>query len=155
MKNRLVALFLVGTALFLAACSVKKEEAVDVACDELIEVVLESADFPATVPVEDEKIIESDFQLTISDLEDYAIVQQAVSVDLTEVIILKAARGKESELLEQLEARRQQLNDFFAFYPNQAESAAAAVVGRQNQYVYLICHKDAANAEEALLKVLK
>ena len=153
MRNRVLAVSLAVFMLLLAACTVNKENAVNVPCGELMEIVLESADFPATIVV-DEQYIEADFGLDKSDFTDYAIVQQAVSVDLSEVIILKAADGKTDRLLEQLKARKQQLNDTLAFYPNQTESAAAAVVGEKNGYVYLICHKDAAQAEKALLDKL-
>ena len=150
MRNRILAIALVAFALFLAACTVKNEKTADVPCDELMEVVLKSVDFPATVAA-DEQYLAVDFGFDKSDFSDYAIVQQAVSVDLSEVIILKAADGKAGKLIEQLESRKQQLIDSLAFYPNQTESASATVVGEKSGYVYLICHKDAPQAEQALL----
>lgn len=153
MRNKILAVGIAVFTLFFTACSAEQESAVNIPCDELMKTVLESVDFPPTIAV-DEQYIETDFGLDKEDFTDYAIVQQAVSVDLSEVIILKAVDDKRYELLEQLKARKQQLNDTMAFYPNQTESAAAAVVGEEKGYVYLICHKEALQAEKALIDKL-
>ena len=155
MKNRIYPVFLAGIILLLAACSVQGEKTPSLSCSVLLQTTLESVDFPATILVEDEKIISKDYGLQKEDYADCAIACQAVSVDLAEVIIVKPVEGRADALYELLKSRRQQLIEKLAFYPNQTESAEASVVGKKYGYVYLICHKDAEQAEKALLEALE
>lgn len=119
--------------------------------ERLTEIVLNAVEFPATVSLEDEGIISDTIGLNLDDLEEYCITQQMMSVHLVEVIIAKPKEGKTADVKEALEARRDALINTFAFYPDQVDSANATVVGEKGDYVYLICHTEAAAAEEKLL----
>ncbi len=119
--------------------------------ERLTEVVLNSVEFPSTMRVEDEEMIK-DMGLNLDDIEEYCVTQQMMSVHLIEVIIAKPKEGKAESVLESLQARKDALINTFAYYPEQEESANATVVGQKGDYVYLICHWEAADAEKELLK---
>lgn len=139
-------------AFILTSCSTSggSENKSDKTASELLDTVLNSIDFPQTVEVTDEGRI-SEMGIDLSLTEDYAVVQQMLSVDVVEVIILKAKDGETGSLTDQLEARKESLINDFAFYPEQVESANATKVGSRRDVVYLICHADAATAEEKLV----
>lgn len=117
--------------------------------------VLNSVEFPQMIDTVDEQIISDTIGLTLADTESVCIKQQMMSVDLAEIIIVKASDGKLEAVVSELEKRKQALIDTFAFYPNQVASAEATVVGSKGGYAYLICHEEADTAEDALLAVLK
>lgn len=121
--------------------------------NDLAQAVLNSVQFPQLVEVTDKDII-SDMGIDLSLAEDYSVYQQMLSVDVSEVIILKAKEGKINEVTEQLEKRKKALINDFAIYPGQVASAEATVTGSKNNIAYLICHVDAAEAEEALKKAI-
>lgn len=121
--------------------------------NDLAQAVLNSVQFPQLVEVTDKDII-SDMGIDLSLAEDYSVYQQMLSVDVSEVIILKAKEGKINEVTEQLEKRKKALINDFANYPGQVASAEATVTGSKNNIAYLICHVDAAEAEEALKKAI-
>ena len=123
-------------------------------CEELVDTVLNSVDFPQTVEINDESRFE-EMGLDLSLTEDYAAVQQMLSVDVVEVIILKAKDGETEKLVEQLRARKDSLINDFAFYPEQVESANATEVGSEGNIAYLICHADAQTAAEKLIEEIK
>ena len=120
----------------------------------LAEVVMTSVEFPAMMPIEDEAMVTEFFALTLDNMAEYSINQQLISALLAEVIIVKPVEGKADAVLEELKARKTYLIDTAAFYPDQEVSAAATVVGSAGDYVYLICHSEAATAEEALLAAI-
>lgn len=120
----------------------------------LAEVVMTSVEFPAMMPIEDEAMVTEFFALTLDNMAEYSINQQLISALLAEVIIVKPVEGKADAVLEELKARKTYLIDTAAFYPDQEVSAAATVVGSAGDYVYLICHSEAATAEQALLAAI-
>ena len=154
--------------LSLAGCSAKEEgasatdnaattapkdaEAQEKTASELAEIVLNSVEFPQTVNVTDKDIIDG-MGIALSLTEEYAVIQQMLSVDVAEIIILKIKDGNNIEqAVDSLQKRKDSLIHDFAFYPGQIESAEATVVGSKGKIAYLICHKDADIAEEKLLK---
>lgn len=158
--KKLTALLLIVTMLFsFSACNNTQEEngnnpseeTASKTASELLDIVLQSVDFPETIPLEDESRIETELKIDLSSVEDYAIVQQMLSVDVVEVIILKLNESASvSDMVKVLEQRKDSLINEFAFYPDQVKSAEATVVGSEKNVVYLICHVDAATAEEYL-----
>ena len=120
---------------------------------ELLEIVLNSIQFPQLVELTDEYRITGEMGIDLSLVEEYAIVQQMLSVDVCEVIVLIAKDDEAvSELEGVLETRKESLINDFAFYPNQVASAEATEVGSVMNVVYLICHEEAAEAEMALIE---
>lgn len=140
-------------AFILTSCSSdgESENKTDKTAAELLNTVLNSIEFPQTIEVTDESRI-AEMGIDLSLTEDYAVVQQMLSVDVVEVIILKAKDGETGRLEEQLEARKESLINDFAFYPEQVESANATKVGSEGNAVYLICHAEAATAEQKLIE---
>lgn len=140
-------------AFILTSCSSdgESENKTDKTAAELLNTVLNSIEFPQTIEVTDESRI-AEMGIDLSLAEDYAVVQQMLSVDVVEVIILKAKDGETGKLEEQLEARKESLINDFAFYPEQVESANATKVGSEGNAVYLICHAEAATAEQKLIE---
>lgn len=144
------------TILFImtaAGCSGGGSEKSEKTAAELLDTVLNSVEFPPTVLLTDEERI-GDMGIDIAYAEEYAIAQQMLSVDVVEVIVIKAKEGKVSELVTALEKRRDSLINDFAFYPEQLESAEATVVGSCKDVCYLICHTDADEAEKQLREAI-
>lgn len=138
--------------IFTAGCTGETaSDTTDKTAGELLSTVLNSVQFPQTVELTDEDRITDELGIDLSIVEDYAIVQQMLSVDVSEVIILIAKDGAENQLLSVLESRKESLINDFAFYPNQVASAEATEVGSEKNVVYLICHEEAAAAEQNLI----
>ena len=157
-KAGLFTFFILGT-LALAVCLTSCASGggsggkTDKTAAELLDIVLDSVDFPQTVEVtEEERLTDMGIDLTLT--EEYAVVQQMLSVDVVEVIILKAKDGETDKLVERLEDRKDALINEFAFYPEQVASANATVVSSEKDVVYLICHVDAQTAEQQLIAAI-
>lgn len=151
MKKHLLILIILPLLLF-SACSDagSAESTTDKTAAQLMEVVMNAVQFPQMIDLNDnERIEEMGIDLTVT--EDYAIKQQMISVDVCEVIIIKASSENMEKLLEVLNSRKDSLKNFFANYPEQLQSANATVVGSKKDIAYLICHTEAAKAEEQLL----
>lgn len=151
MKKHLLILIILPLLLF-SACSDawSAESATDKTAAQLMEVVMNAVQFPQMIDLNDnERIEEMGIDLTVT--EDYAIKQQMLSVDVCEVIIIKVSSENMEKLLEVLNSRKDSLINDFAFYPEQVQSANATVVGSKKDIAYLICHTEAAKAEEQLL----
>lgn len=137
--------------VFAAGCHVSINDKTDKTAGELLSVVLDSVQFPQTVDLTDEDRITDELGIDLSLVEEYAIVQQMLSVDVAEVIILIAKDGAVDELEDVLEERKESLINDFAFYPNQVASAEGTEVGSVMNVVYLICHEEAYTAELELI----
>ena len=147
-------LCLVLTAVMLAVgagCSSNVSNKTDKTAGELLSVVLDSVQFPQLLELTDEERITDELGIDLSLVEDYAIMQQMLSVDVSEVIILIAVEGAAEELKSVLKKRKESLINDFAFYPNQVASAEGTQVGSVLNVVYLICHEEASVAEDELL----
>lgn len=153
MRKALGLLLAVVLAVGTAGCKVNVIDKTDKTARELLEVVLNSIQFPQLVKLTDEDRINGELGIDLSLVEEYAVVQQMLSVDICEVIILVAKDdGAAKELEGALEARKESLINDFAYYPNQVAWAEATEVGRVMNVVYLICHEEADIAEEALVE---
>lgn len=155
MKKALGLLMAVVLATGAVGCSVSVSvsDRTDKTAEELMESVLNSVQFPQLVELTDEERIKGDMGIDLSLVEEYAVVQQMLSVDICEVIILIAKdEGAAKELESVLEARKESLINDFAFYPNQVAWAEATEVGKVMNVVYLICHEEADKAALALIE---
>lgn len=152
-KITVLCAVLLAVVITLTACSSDESggSKTDKTAKELLDTVLNSIEFPQIIDVTDEDRI-GDMGIDLSISEDHAIVQQMLSVDVVEVIILKVKDGEIDKAVEDLKARRESLINDFAFYPEQVESANATVVGSEKDVAYLICHANAAQAEEKLIE---
>ncbi|MCH5199652.1 MAG: DUF4358 domain-containing protein [Oscillospiraceae bacterium] len=155
MKKALGLLMAVVLAAGALGCSVSVSvsDKTDKTAEELMEIVLNSVQFPQLVELTDEERIKGDLGIDLSLVKEYAVVQQMLSVDICEVIILIAKdEGAAKELEGVLEARKESLINDFAFYPNQVAWAEATEVGKVMNVVYLICHEEADEAAQALIE---
>ncbi|MBP3921849.1 MAG: DUF4358 domain-containing protein [Ruminiclostridium sp.] len=122
----------------------------NVSLDELCDVVLNSTEFPAMSKTEMTEMLDMIMDFSEYGIEEYAVYQQAMSVHLCEVIVIRTSDVKAT--IEALEQRKDVLINQLAFYPEQQEAAKNTVVGSKNDICYLITHKDAKTAEKALLQ---
>lgn len=152
-KIVLFAFLTLALAFVLTSCSYGGENGkkTDKTASELLDTVLGSVKFPKMVEITDESKL-SEMGIDLSLTEDYAAAQQMLSVDVVEVIILKAKDGEKERLAEQLDARKTSLINSFACYPEQVESTSATKTGSERDVVYLICHAEAAEAEAKLIE---
>ncbi len=116
----------------------------------LCDIVLNSIEFPAMSKTEMTEMLDMIMDFSKYGIEEYTVYQQAMSVHLCEVIIIRTSDVKTTT--EALEKRKDVLINQLAFYPEQQESAKNTVVGSKNNICYLITHTDAKNAEKALLQ---
>ena len=150
--RKLLIILAAALLIFASACNAAPSDRTDKSAGDMLSTVLNSVQFPQTVDLDDESRITEELGIDLSLVDDYAIVQQMLSVDVSEVIILVAKDGAGSQLQAALEARKDSLINDFAFYPNQVASAEATEVGTVKNVVYLICHEEAAIAEQALIE---
>lgn len=150
--RKLLIILAAALLIFASACTAAPSDRTDKSAGDILSAVLNSVQFPQTVDLDDESRITEELGIDLSLVDDYAIVQQMLSVDVSEVIILVAKDGAGSQLQAALEARKDSLINDFAFYPNQVASAEATEVGTVKNVVYLICHEEAAIAEQALIE---
>ena len=151
--KKVLGLLMAAILVLGSGCSVSVSDKTDKTAAELLEIVLNSVQFPQLVELTEEHRITGELGIDLSLVEEYAIVQQMLSVDICEVIVLIARDdGAVSELEAVLEARKESLINDFAFYPNQVEWAEATEVGSVDNVVFLICHKEAATARQRLIE---
>jgi hypothetical protein len=122
--------------ILFCSCAVSTEPEVEIAVSELADLILESAEFPAMITSSEQ-----------SEAEETIHIQQALSVHLIEVILIKPAT---EEAVLFLKERQRELREQLAFYPAQILSAEASVVGIIHNIAYLICHEDAAEIERII-----
>lgn len=151
--KKLLLIFMTFAVLLLSGCANTKNpenSTTDKTSAQLTETVMNSVQFPQMIELNDEKRIE-EMGIDLSLAQDCSIWQQMLSVDVCEVIIIKASPENMEKVLESLNSRKEALKNYFANYPEQVESAGSTVVGSKKDIAYLICHTEADTAEEKLL----
>ncbi|MCL2107719.1 MAG: hypothetical protein FWH20_00040 [Oscillospiraceae bacterium] len=123
---------------------------------ELAQIILESVDFPVMTRHETQDDIEVfvpgiDFEA----IAEIACYQQALTVHLAEIIVIRPQPGELNAIMDFLRTRQSKLKDELAFYPLQQTAADAMKVGNKNGYAYLICHENAPTAEKVLLAYIE
>jgi len=150
--KKLVLIF----ALFLCSCAVGDDarivpqipDAPLLDINELADLILESAEFPAMITYTEQSDIEIFLPgIDFSGIEEIILIQQALSVHLIEVVLIKPATGEAADFLRE---RQKTLREQLAFYPAQVLSAEASVVGNVHNIAFLICHEQAAEIENKL-----
>jgi hypothetical protein len=125
-------------------------ESNNISLDALCEKILESTEFPAMLKTELAEMLDMIMDFSKYGIKEYSVYQQAMSVHLCEIIIIRTDDVKAT--MQALENRKDVLIDQLAFYPEQQEAARNTVVGSKNDICYLITHKDAKTAEKVLLR---
>ena len=128
-----------------------------ITCAELTERVLagSSAEFPPHMTVTDEIMISDVIGYDTGLVTDSSINVQLVSADLFELTLFRVPDENGDKVLNMLNERKDYLQKQAAYYPAQLEAADAAIVSHTGDMYYLICHKDAANIEKALITEIK
>ncbi|MCH5325096.1 MAG: DUF4358 domain-containing protein [Eubacterium sp.] len=121
-------------------------------CAGLADKILGFAEFSAMEEVTDAAMLSSIIDVKTSDIEEYCIYHNLISVNLEEVIVIRS--NNTDATLKALENRKTTLIEQLAFYPEQKASAEATVVGSKGDICYLITHSDAKNIEKQFLNIL-
>ncbi|MDR0197836.1 MAG: DUF4358 domain-containing protein [Oscillospiraceae bacterium] len=87
-----------------------------------------------------------------SNVNEYCVYANAISVGVTEVIIAEAKDDKIDEVEQAVMKRLADIKENAAFYPGEVGEAAAALAGKKGNIVYMICHIDAVKAQQILLE---
>ncbi len=128
-----------------------------ITCAELASKVFDSgtAEFPPHMEVTDEVMISDVMGYDKSLVTDSSINVQLVSADLFELTLFRVSGENGEAVLNMLNERKDYLQKQAAFYPAQVEAAEATVVSHTDDIYYLICHKDAAKIQKALVTAVK
>jgi|GEM_PF-2446606 len=164
MKKPTLFILLFALILILNSCTKQpaqeqertQEETVSVTLStrELADEVLASISFPAMTEHTSQTDIETFIGISFDNIEEITCLQQALTVHLVEVIIIKPKDGKMDDVMDFLHGRQEKLKEDLAFYPAQLTAAEAMIVGNRHNVAYLICHDDAPIAEQSLLKLI-
>ena len=139
--------------LCLTACFGDAAPPVSYSTAELAEAVKESVDFPVMVEHTGEDIeIFVGFKLGYA--EEITVFQQALTVHLVEIIVVKPEAGSMDNVMRFLQQRQASLRETAALYPLQQAAIEASVVGSKGGIAYFICHENAPAAEAALIDKL-
>ena len=148
----------------ICLCACEREKTIE-RCDfpailpnvtELADTILEKVNFPAMITYTEQSDIEAILpDINFDDIEEIVLIQQAMTVHLIELIIIRPAFAKTNDAVNFLQERQKVLREQLAFYPAQVLSAEASIVGRTEAFAYLICHEDAAEIEILLLNLIE
>lgn len=150
--NKTAFVFIIfALVLGFAACSSDNapKPPPSVSTAELAELVRETVTFPAMVEHTGEDI-ETFIGLKLGYAEEITVFQQALTMHLVEIIIVRPEEGSMSNIMQFLQDRQAHLKEISALYPMQQAAVEAMVVGSKSGFAYLICHEDAPAAEKAL-----
>ena len=125
----------------------------DVSCEGLALTALNSGNFPEMVKATDSTLLDTIMDFSKYGITDYCVYQQAISVELSEIIVVRAedSEGAYSALMD----RKNSLIRQFATYPEQAKTANQTVVFKKGNICVLIASDSPLEAEKALLAKLK
>ena len=133
-----------GTAETSAAETAYTAEDVFVSIKSQIPEAVKTADVSA------EELAEFD-NVDITPFEEVYACRQLISVDLAEVIVARAAAGRESAALASLQKRLGEIQAVGERYPEQARAASAALTGKCGGGIfYMICAENAPDIEKFL-----
>jgi hypothetical protein len=154
-KRILIILLVFALLAGFASCGVRTTPPSQHTVNELAEVIINSIEFPALWEHTEQADIELFTSADFADIEEIACFQQAVTVHLAEVLVIKPKESRMDAVMDFLRRRQAKLKDELAFYPAQLSAAEAMVVGNSHGFAYLICHDDAQEAEKVLLEFIQ
>ena len=100
------------------------------------------------------------FEFVIPDFDkswadDYCFANTMISANLFKVYVIKPADGCEEQVRQWLKDYLEYCRESAAFYPQQQEQAAGAVIGETDDgYCYLICHEKGADIADHMTAAL-
>ncbi len=115
---------------------------------------LSAVEFPKMRKISEPAEIDALFGFNTADFADYSLYTELMGVNLNKVIFVKPADGKQDEVSNALKAYFDKTVESGAYYPAQQDSAAGAQFGKTpDGYVFIIFHKNAQTAAEAIAAV--
>ena len=125
----------------------------DITCAGLVLTALNAGNFPEMVKATDSALLDTIMDFSQYGITDYCVYQQAISVELSEVIAVRADDA--DSVYDALMARKSSLIKQFATYPEQAENANQTVVFKKGDLCVLIASSDPMTAQKAVINKLK
>lgn len=125
----------------------------DISCEGLVLTALNSGDFPEMVKATDSALLDTIMDFSQYGIADYSVYQQAISVELSEVIAVRA--DDVDGVYDALMARKSSLIKQFGTYPEQEMVVSQTVVFKKGDLCVLIASDDPMKAERAILDKLK
>ena len=128
--------------------SFSDNEIKEITSDILALEAIESGAFPDMVKVTEQVLLDTVMDFSQYGIDDYCVYQQAISVELSEIVIVHSKQPDEAEAA--LTQRREALIKQYSFYPEQKESAENSVVFSLDGYSVLIAAKEPSAAVDAV-----
>lgn len=159
MRKSLVVLIAVIIAAMLCGCaddvsSVQQEDSSsrsstkwtvtkvaddDISCEGLVLTALNSGDFPEMVKATDSTLLDTIMDFSKYGITDYCVYQQAISVELSEIIAVRA--DDTDGVKAALQSRKDSLIKQFGTYPEQEKIVSRTVVFQKGDLCFLIARK--------------
>lgn len=125
----------------------------DISCEGLVLTALNSSDFPEMVKVTDSTLLDTIMDFSQYGITDYCVYQQAISVELSEVIAVRADDA--DSVYDALMSRKSSLIKQFGTYPEQEKVVSRTVVFKKGDLCVLIASEEPMTAERAIFDKLK
>lgn len=128
--------------------SAYENEKSEVSCGFLAALAVDSGAFPDMIRVTEQVLLDTVMDFSGYGIDDFCVYQQAVSVELSEIIIVHSVNPEEAEAA--LYERREALIKQYSFYPEQKQAAENSVVFSLDGYSVLIAAKEPDAAVKAV-----
>lgn len=125
----------------------------DISCDGLVLTALNAGNFPEMVKATDSTLLDTIMDFSQYGITDYCVYQQAISVELSEVIAVRAVDT--DGVYDALQSRKESLIKQFGTYPEQAKNAEQTVVFKKGDLCFLIASEEPDKAEKAISDKIK
>ena len=119
----------------------------DISCEGLVLTALNSGDFPEMVKATDSTLLDTIMDFSKYGITDYCVYQQAISVELSEII---AVRADDTGVKAALQSRKDSLIKQFGTYPEQEKIVSRTVVFQKGNLCFLIASEEPEKAEKAI-----
>ncbi len=125
----------------------------DISCEGLVLTALNAGNFPEMVKATDSTLLDTIMDFSQYGITDYCVYQQAISVELSEVIAVRAVDT--DGVYDALQSRKESLIKQFGTYPEQAKNAEQTVVFKKGDLCFLIASEEPDKAEKAISDKIK
>ena len=134
-------LVVISAVLLLTSCS-SSDKTPDLSSKEIAEIIKSSGEFPSMIEFDADKEMLDFYKINSDDVEESYSLRQMMAVDVNEIAVFKAKKGKTKDINEKLSAHINYLKEKSAYYPEQLESVNGAKVSSRGDCVYLVVHKN-------------
>lgn len=125
----------------------------DISCEGLVLTALNAGNFPEMVKATDSTLLDTIMNFSQYGITDYCVYQQAISVELSEVIAVRADDA--DGVYDALTARKTSLIKQFGTYPEQEKVVSQTVVFKKGDLCVLIAADEPMTAERAMLDKIR